>query len=392
MQAVRELIELENSFALFNSSTSTPEYIGRFGNDTRDILFEPLNRLTSDYSTAWGKDSCRARVNVDFSKFLLYSSGINTGIGVENPSTDIEVRNGIAYLTADSPTSSAHDFFIIDMRDPRVPSILSSITTGPGLSALDIAGPYVYTANIGTTNQLQIIDIHNRSTPIILSRYRLPLPRASSTAPFASAIFYDKGLIYLGTEKWEGHEFNIIDVANPASPQYLGSFETNTLVKNIYVRDGLAYVAGSDINQMRILDVQNPSSISLVANFSPSGWETQEGNIISFFEEQFSLGRTTGGFNNISNHELFIFSTTSMPTVRFSRDIPGGVYGIVHRPPYIYLATHFLNKEFQVRDENMSIIFEKTLGFSPSAMSCDAQDFYFATGDNRGVAVMRQSP
>jgi hypothetical protein len=296
---------------------------------------------------------------------------------------------GFVYLTADSATASAPDIYIIDARNPNSFQIISSLDTGPGLSRVEVAGPYLYVANTGSTNQLQIIDISNRAAPVIRSKFKLPLPFASSTAPSATAIFYSKGYIYIGTKKWDGNEFNVIDVSNPLAPAYIGGFETDTLLNDIYVRDGFAYVAASDEGQMRVLDVRNPVAISQIEYFSPTGWETQEGKSLSYFEGSLSLGRTTGGFNVILNHELFTFSTTSPLTTGFSHDIPGGVYGMVMQPTTLFLATRLVTKEFQIWKRDLSEkVLDFPLGFSPQAIACDGNTFYFATGDRKGIAAL----
>ena len=415
-QAVEHLERLDDTtfladYFLLNKvfASSSISYMKKqYGNDTYEIDIEPVTLLISDYINAFGRDSCSpslfssSSTPSDFQDISLYSQGVDIGAG--NMSTDIEVRNGIAYITADSSSSSASDFFIIDSTDPSSPSIISSLNTGPGLSSIEIAGHYAYVTNISSLNQLQIINIKDRTSPSITAILKLPLPPdfspASSTPPFASSIFYNKRLIYLGTSKWDGMEFSIIDVSIPSSPQYLGGFETNTLINNIYVRDGLAYLATSDINQIRILDIHNISShdspsdnsqsIIQVSSFSPSGYETQQGKVISFFENKFSLGRTTGGFNNKNNYEIFLFSSTSPITVENSKDIPGGVYGIVMRPPYFYISTRASTKQFQILNKDMSeLVLEKNLGFSPQAMTCDGKTFYFATGDQKGIAVVK---
>lgn len=357
-----------------------------YGNDTEEMFLEPITILNSDYISAWGRETCDPKFLVATADTIIMSRAIDLGIG--NASTDIEVRNGIAYITADSSSTSLPDVYIVDYSDPEAPFLISSLNTGPGLSALDVAGPYLYLANLGTTNQLQVIDIHDRAQPQIITRYQLPLPQASSTAPRATAIFYSRNRVYLGTEKWEGSEFAVIDILNPANPVYLGGFETNTLINSIYVRGHLAYVAASDSGQMRVLDVSNPGSIIELSQFSPSGWETQQGKILSYFEGSLSLGRTTGGFNIVMNHELFVFSTSS--DLVHSRDIPGGVYGITARPPRFYLATHSPGQEFQVwTDDLTQKIFDLPLGFKPQAMSCDHKDVYFATGDRWGIGVIK---
>lgn len=389
MQALHQegVEQLQNiEYTSMNLASTTLYSTELYGNDTLKYYLDPLVNLESDYKTAWGRDTCDPRLTFDAEKTQIYDSGID--LGSNNISTDLEVRNSIAYLSADGTNAASSDLYIVDMTNPNLPSIVSTLNTGPGISALEIAGPYIYVANLSTTNQLQVIDITDRTSPILLAKFKLPLPHASSTPPLATSIFYSRGLVYLGTQKWEGNEFTVIDVTNPATPQYLGGFETNTQINSIYVRDGYAYVAASDIGQMRILDVRNPFSITQISGFSPSGWETQQGKILSYFEKEVSLGRTTGGFNVVGNHEIFTFSTTT--ALENSHDIPGGVYGLISRPPLVYLATHAPGREFQIWEKDLTTeVFEAPLGFQPTGMSCDNNMIYFSTGNQKGVAALK---
>ncbi len=364
-QAEKNLENIPGAISGLASSTKNS-----YGNDSYESSSTPLTLLSSDYIKGWGRDNCYPRLVFDPVKIKSYD--LTTYLGAGNIPTDLEVRNGIAYVTTDSTTATAPDFFIIDMTASSSPHIISSLNTGPGLSSLEVAGPYVYAANTSTTNQLQIIDIHDRMAPVLMTKFKLPLPNASSTPTTGASIFYSKGFIYLGTPKWEGDEFSILDVSNPASPQYVNGFETSTLINDIYVRDGFAYLAASDIGQMRILDIHNPLTITQSYQFSPSGWQSQEGRALSYFEGKLSLGRTTGGFNNVSNHEFFLFATTSPLIIENSHDIPGGVYGMVIRPPYVYLATKSSGHEFQVwKDDFSAMVFETSTEFPFHAMACD---------------------
>ncbi len=190
--------------------------------------------------------------------------------------------------------------------------------------------------------------------------------------------------------KWDGPEFNIIDVSNPLSPILVGSFETNTLINDIYIRENRAYLATSDIGQMRILDISNKNNPILLFTFSPSGWQTQEGRTIDLFENRLNLGRTVGGFNVKANHEIFTFATSSVFTSYFSQDIPGGVYGILSRFPNIFLLTHSSNHEFQVWDSDLkNKIYDFPLGNMPMKMVCDQSSFFFATGNEKGISIIK---
>ncbi|MDO8430747.1 MAG: hypothetical protein Q7S72_02055 [Candidatus Taylorbacteria bacterium] len=381
--SLKELDKMEKLVFEIDSGIGLNKIV--YGNDS-SILSNDLYRISeSDYVGAWGRNSCDVRIKFDQSKIDYSSTGID--MGLSNPSTDIEVRNSIVYLTADSATASRSDFFIIDAEDIFHPNVISSLNIGPGLSALEVAGPYVFAAQASTVNQLQIIDIHDRFFPQLISELKLSLPTPTTTAPFASSIFYSRGYVYLGTAKWNGAEFAIIDVSNIISPKVVGSFETNTLINDIYVRGDKAYLATSDEKQMRVLDVSDKTQPILIDSFSPTGWQTQEGKTLDYFEETLGFGRTVGGFNVTGNHELFISSTTTI-----SRDIPGGVYGILMRPPYIFLLTHASGKEFQVFDSTLSTkVFEFPLQSSPVRMTCDGSTFYFATGDSKGISILKSN-
>lgn len=351
------------------------------------MFYKDYKDVFTNYEEEWGKDNCYHNLSFNENNIRLYDIGVNIG---DNISTDIEVRNDFVYLTADSSISSMPDFFIINASDPDHPYTISAINTGPGLSSLKIVGHYAYVSNLSTVSQLQIIDIRDRNNPVLISSFKLPLPEASSTASYATSIFYDKEKIYLGTKKSDGNEFSIIDVRDPSNPAYLGGFKTDTLINDIYINKELAFVADSDEKQMRILNIKDPSDIKEVGYFSPTGWETQQGKTLSYFDGYLSLGRTVGGFNNKNNHEIFLFSTSSYSTPLNSDDIPGGVYGIISDKGREYLAVKDPGKEFQIIDKPSLIkTFDYPLGFLPNSISCDKNNIYFSTGNNRGLAILK---
>lgn len=377
-----------------------------YGNDTMIVANDLFSIAYSDFSEAWGRNNCDSRFSFDINKLTYFAHGVD--ISASNPSTDIEVRNDIVYLSADSAISSRPDFFIINSVNSQVPYIISSLNTGPGVSALEVAGPYAFLAQSSTVSQLQIVDIRNRSNPQIISQLKLPTPTPTTTAPFATSIFYSKNYIYLGTTKWGGAEFFVINVSDVRAPYVVGSFETNTLINDIYVRGNIAYLANSDEKQLRVLDISNKSSPIAIGFFSPSGWQTQEGKTIEYFEDRWALGRTVGGFNVLANHEAFTFSTnpyfssgststtstntnTTVSTTSISsRDVPGGVYGVLLRPPYTFLLTHSANKELQIYDSALANkTLEMSLNSTPVKMICDNSSIYFATGNDRGFSVLR---
>lgn len=360
-----------------------------YGNDTIQVSVEPFVLNHSDFREAWGRNSCATRFDFDPNRISYFPGGVDIGVG--NASTDLEVRNEIIYLSADSSASASHDFFIIDARKTSYPVIVSSLNTGPGIFALEVAGPYVFAAQASSVNQLQIIDIRDRSLPQLISQIRLPLPTPTTTAPFATSIFYSKEFVYIGTAKWNGSEFAIVDVSNPYDPIVVGGFETGTQINDIYVRGDKAYLATSDIQQMRVLDVSDKGNPILITSFTYSGWQTQAGKVFDFFVDRLGFGRTVGGFNVVSNHEAFLFDiNASFDFASTSSDVPGGVYGILIRPEFIFLATHSQDREFQVWDTSFSQnIFNMPLGINPVRMLCDDKSFYLATGNSDGFSLIK---
>ena len=369
--------------AIVNSSTTANMY----GNYSSEVIEGPLRIIKSDFIYSWGESSCLQRIDFDANNVSYFPSAVFLGAG--NNSTDIEVRNSIAYVTADSSIQSQSDLFIIDTNIIENPYIISAINTGPGLSSVAVAGPYIYAANTSSMSQLQIIDIHDRRFPRIISQLKLPFPQATTTAPKASSIYYKNGYIYLGTSKWDGAEFHSIDVRDPLNPKVIGSFETNTLVNDIHIYNDIAYLATSDETQMRMLDILDKENMHSIHIFSSGGWQVQQGKVIDYFEGILGLGRTVGGVNQITNHEVFIFSTSTDYLMQFSKDIPGGIYGMLIRMPFIYVLTHAPLSEFQVWDSTMSKkIYEISLNSKPVAMTCDWSRLYFATGDDGGLSVL----
>ncbi len=294
--------------------------------------------------------------------------------------TDLEVRNGFAYIANDSSGSTDYDLLIADIRDPDAVDPYVTVNTGPGFAALTLGANRIYAAMTSRTAQLQIIKIAPYISGIwVENSYKLPLPYATATPALGSSIFFHNNLVYLGTEKWDGEEFTIIDVSDPAHPGRRGSVEIGSKVTDIYVRGDTAYVATAGEKQLRIIDVYDPEHPEEIDSFTASGWERQEGKTSSYFEDEFMLGRTSGGFNIKQDHELFSWATSTDPFEPiYSLDISGGVYGIVEDRSFIYLATRQLDKEFQILSKDLSTTTMKSISLpvAPQATTCDGDSLY----------------
>jgi hypothetical protein len=343
-----------------------------------------LMRSLPDLIKAAGTPLC----SVDFSDKGKAPAGIvqvTMPIDPLLPLTDLEVRDSIAYISADSSTASDPDLFIVDIRDVASPAVLSSINTGPGIASMALAGKRIYAASPSSAAQLHIIRLDGLARPVLEKKYRLPPPYdATATPPLASSIFYSGGDVYIGTEKWDGEELGIIDVSDPLWPVRVGGLEIGSKINDILVRDGLAYIASGNQGQLIIADARDPAHPIITNTFSPSGWSRQEGKSISVFEGSIDFSRTSGGYNIASDHEAFVWPENpfAAPITALagpvSVDIPGGVYGIISDRSNVYLATRQNDKEFQIFDHSFTASTSRAypLPIAPQTMACDGDRLY----------------
>lgn len=344
-----------------------------------------FNIMEPDTFSAYGKDTCPPIL--DFSNNAVSSTSVTLPIASTNSITDMSVKDGFAYISTNSSKSTDPDLFIFDLSDIQNPKLISSLNTGPGLAALVVAGPYVFAANESSVNQLQIVDIHDRSHPLIIAQAKIPLDIASSTRPDATAIFYDKGYVYLGTEKGDSPELTVWSVADPINPQLTGSYEIGNKVESILVEDTRAYVASSGVNQLMIFDIFDQAHPTLVTISSPSGWQTQSGQALDLFEGNLVLGRDTGGFNNTFNPEFILYDAQTI-NMQSSSDEPGGIYGIIARPPHYIVLTHNLTGQLRSDDGFGSTSVAYNIPGVPAAMSCDWGNIYVASNNGPYITLI----
>ncbi len=368
------------------------ENIISLGSSTNTLIYNQVsNRPLVELGEVAGTPLCA--VDFTFGKNVQPTTTvIRLPVNPLLPLTHLEVRNQIAYISTDSTVASDPDLFVVDFHDPDLPVVVSSINTGPGISSFALAGRRIFAAAASTAAQLHVIRLDGLSKPVLESKYQLVLPYATATPAMASTIAYKRGKVYLGTEKWDGEELNLIEVTDPVHPVKRSGFETGSKVNDILIANDLAYVASADLGQLRIVDVHDLTNPSPVSTFSPSGWSRQEGKAISFFEGVPGLGRTSGGFNLVSDHEVFAWATTSAENLAspVSLDIAGGVYGIIADRSRLYLATRQADRELQIFDRNLSVASSSSfaLPILPQSLTCDNDKLYILAHSGPYVYVI----
>ncbi len=322
-------------------------------------------------------------------------SSVVLPISLTIPLTHLEVRGGIAFISADSSVATDPDLFVVDISGSS--HILSSINTGPGISSFSLVGKRIFASAASTIAQLHVIGFSDTtfSGPLVVEgKYQLPLPYATATPPYATTISFGfndgTGKIFLGTEKWDGDEFSIIDVSTPSSPSWRSGLEIGSRVTDIAVDSSIAYIANAGANQL----------INTVGGlFSPSGWSRQEGKVISIYDSRIIFGRTSGGYDIQTDHELFSLATTTgrsgVMSILSTKNILGGVYGIVQDDNHVYIATHEVGREFQIFDiASSSLALSSTsrtfsLPTQPQSMTCDGDTMYVLSHTSPYIYAIR---
>ncbi len=301
---------------------------------------------------------------------------IRLPIPASNALTHVEVRDGIAYVSADSNASLDPDLYIVDINDKDHARVLSSLNTGPGIVSFALAGNYIYAAAASTAFQLHIVRIDRLDSMSLASRYRLPAPYATATMPTASAIAYDSGHVFLGTDKWDGYEFLVIDASNPGSPSYMSGIEIGAKANDIYSRDMQAYISSSAQSQLITANMADASSPVIVDIFQPSGWQRQEGRDAYSFEGSYYFGRTSGGFDIPTDYEYFASASDRISGSSDARNMPGGIYGIIADKERIYAASRQAGKEFLIFDRESTSTSAYPLPSLPQSLTCDGSKLY----------------
>lgn len=306
--------------------------------------------------------------------------------------TDFEIHHNIALISIDSNIASDPDMVLSDISNIRSPIIKSVLNTGPGISSFITNDREIYASAASTASQLHIMKINPDYSLSLISKYQLLLPYATATPPFGTSILFDADHVYLGTSKWDGEEFNVIDVHNPARPLLLGSYEIGSKVESLMKKDNLIYIATANSEQLLILDISDPSNIRKISSFSPAGFERQEGKAVAHFENRLFFGRTSGGFDISNEHELFAWNSTSSEEISNSSNynsvnFSGGIYGIIPSRFALFSITRKGGSELSVFGYQplLSLKSNISLPILPQSIFCEDRSIYVLSHNTPSV-------
>lgn len=373
-------LKVENLTSWHKKITSSASW-----NSNSKLFAAELSTVVSDLENMQAADTCGLSFEGSFENPVLVSSAIDLGLG--NIATDIEVKNGLAYITADSATQSAKDLYIVDVSDHSNIHVVSSLHTGPGLGTIKVVGDYAYAASLSTVGQLQIINISNPASPFLVYTF------VTGSGEKGISLDYFQNKVYLGVEKSAFAEFYIVDVLNPLHPVLLGSFETNTAVNNISVYGNIAYLSTPSDKQVWVLDISDPGNIVQLSAFSPPGSSVLHGRGLYVKGNRVWFGRT--GLTTTSDPQLYYLDAANpsqTPQVLGSKEIETSVRAIFERGGYVFLATNDEAKEFQVLKPSLNNQFNQALVVdlqSPAKdLTCDNGIVYIVLESNLPLRII----
>ena len=182
--------------------------------------------------------------------------------------------------------------YILDVTNPWSPVKIGQLVTPGRISGLFVQNNYLYIVE-GTG--LRIYDISNPQSPTELG----------SCLTGADYIFVLGSYAYLG----DLENLVIINVSDPYHPSMVSEFETGDIINDVFVRDSFAYITNSD-SGFRVINVANPVSPQLVGSL------LIEDNYFEWLDVSFPYAYATGedGYNDSLFLRIIDVSNPNQPT------------------------------------------------------------------------------
>lgn len=166
---------------------------------------------------------------------------------------------------------------------------------------LKVHDDFLYVTN-ESGGGLNIIDLTPLPGSNVLNNYSY----TGSSFPFETAhnLYIDNGVAYIVGSNYSEGGMIVLDLSNPIAPVELGVFD-NYYVHDVFVDNDLAYTGNIGEGSFSIIDVTDPSNMTVVGSAKTKGnathntWVTSNGNVLLSTDE---INGGEIGVYDISDH------------------------------------------------------------------------------------------
>ncbi len=174
------------------------------------------------------------------------------------------------------------NFFVIDVSNPSAPTLVATLTDAARMThvyGIYVAGSYAYVATgyggsqgVGD-DRLTVIDISNPKSPSIVGSLQ-----DHTNLYYALHVYVSGNYAYVSAPY--NNQLTIVDISNPADPLYAGSVQDNTTLyraDGTWVQGRYAYVIshnfnGPGVDYLNAIDVSNPKKPFIVSSLSSTNF------------------------------------------------------------------------------------------------------------------------
>jgi hypothetical protein len=225
---------------------------------------------TGEYSAMFPVESIRIYdlqqpvFPVEVGEYLPGIPGQGMGVWFEGYYNSVQIRDAIGYII-----TMGNNLEIVDLSNPTTPLVLSTFFTTAKTVCLDGDYAYLVSSAYGGLNDylhFLTLDISDPHQPTLLSDYLI------STSPdiYDSAFDVSEGIAYFG---FPG-VLRLVDVRDPANPSEISVFPVDSEYAPalVQVEGDLAVIVVGD--KVEIIDVSTPLAPALLAEMVVSAWTT----------------------------------------------------------------------------------------------------------------------
>lgn len=192
------------------------------------------------------------------------------------------------------PCRGSNNLAVVDIADPKKPSLASSFRDPELIDAMGVAknGDFLYLASFSNHTCL-VLDAKD---PRHLKKlYSFPVGGEGATGDRLRKLVYHDGYLYL-THSSEGRLY-IADAHNPAKPAIISSIATGDGAFAVFVKGNYAYVGGcfpgSSVKVIDVSDKRNPRLVATLADSARYGctcsFQTSGDNLVAIAYSSNSL-------------------------------------------------------------------------------------------------------